>query len=711
MISQFIQKALLKHEKSESILIKDSQIKLEILSGAEISNEFLENIFNKSRLKRKDFTRLEEIIKEDLDIKIREINEKDILQDLISEDFKKYDIPTLKTKLTKSEYVYITGKTLYEHLINKKETPLETIRQNRLLLFLNIPNKDWKDVDNLIFEKYFQIPVTHFFAAFLQNEDHKLKTAVFQFKENLSFAEFSVFDEKSEISIIYRGAGTNFSDFIKFDLSEEIHDLQAVLIFPKPVKQEFAVQIFAAENSVSDFQKYSGIFLKSSGNEQILQNINNTVLKRKVAVYLNSENTPNEFPKFLSERAENQSTYKIIEKLAGKYRCFTIGKDKDRIKLQTVTIQTDGGVQFSSSSLYHDSGYARISDSEKILQIHFHFEADEYKYIFLIHLSDNNIQSGKLQGVVCGINRLNEPFAERVFLVKSNDAELQNHEYLFSNFRFSELVNQIPELLDVFLGKTNDFSVDFKSLEFLNQRFYLPKIQNIAGISGVFNVFMYNILRESIQKLVFRISETGEVLIKSPEKGQNYFGKISISASDLVYISVFKGKSEPVHTGFIVSLSEGFDADGIRNMLAFFTGKNDKNELITSRQVFIKSDIDFENSEPSMIAINSEQFNELNSNFSGVGNYLIGKTGNILKSEFTINHHLRRETDFGQLYFESAYYAAQNQDKTGVLMQLEKAFKHGFRNKSLLLKETENGFLKEFKNWIDVENLKVKEEF
>jgi hypothetical protein len=63
------------------------------------------------------------------------------------------------------------------------------------------------------------------------------------------------------------------------------------------------------------------------------------------------------------------------------------------------------------------------------------------------------------------------------------------------------------------------------------------------------------------------------------------------------------------------------------------------------------------------------------------------------------------------LYFESAYYAAQNQDKTGVLMQLEKAFKHGFRNKSLLLKETENGFLKEFKNWIDVENLKVKEEF
>jgi hypothetical protein len=233
MIQEFIQKALLKNEKSGAVLIKDEKLKNDILSGIEINQDLLDKVFNKNALKRKDFTRLEEIIKLDLDTKVAEIEQTPMLYDIISEDFKQYDKTTIKNRLLKKEYLYITGKTLYEHLINRKENSLELIRQNRLLLFLDIPYQDWNLADNLSFEKYFRIPTMFYYAVFMRNSDDLISSGKLTFNDKLENVEFSRLDSNFTIKTRFYGKGTEISDFYRFDLEEEKRHLPMVVFLPK----------------------------------------------------------------------------------------------------------------------------------------------------------------------------------------------------------------------------------------------------------------------------------------------------------------------------------------------------------------------------------------------------------------------------------------------------------------------------------------------
>jgi hypothetical protein len=702
MIQEFIQKALLKNEKSSAILIKDEKLKNDIASGLEINQHVLDSVYSKEVLKRKDFTRLEEIIKLDLDTKVAEIEQTPMLFDIISEDFKQYDKTTIKNRLLKKEYLYITGKTLYEHLINRKENSLELIRQNRLLLFLDIPHKDWNLADNLSFEKYFRIPAMSYYAVFIRNSDDIICPAKLTFNDNLENAEFSRLNSNFTVKTRFYGKGTEISDFQRFDLEEEKRHLPMVLFLPKTYSNYLNINLVYTESPEEKFRSNEAILIKAKDNNDILNILSNQEIKDSSGLKLyNSLNTID------IENIKIQPKASILNVLAGQYICYTIGKHKKQIRTQILLIKNDCTVHISSSALHSETGYAKISDSEKIIQIQFHFEEEEYKYRFLLHLDNNDIKTGRIQGVVCGINRLNEPFAERVYLTRFDDYSIEPEDYEFGTSKLNQLLEKEPELLSVFLGKTNDFGTDFQSLNTIYQSIFLPKQQNIARISGVFDVFTYDQSRMSIRKSVFEIKENGNVLIKVFEKGQTFTAKAEIQEPDFLIININKSVSGNNFNGSVISLLDGFDIEGVENFVAFFTGKNEKNELVTRRQVFIKSSQKFEEAETALIPVNSKEYDSINSKYQGVALYLTGATNNILRAELTINHSLKRKTDFGQLYFESACYSAANQDKTRALQQLQNAFNHGFKNKELLKKEMESGDLKMFADVVDLEGLKV----
>jgi hypothetical protein len=702
MIQEFIQKALLKNEKSGAVLIKDEKLKNDILSGIEINQDVLDKVFNKNALKRKDFTRLEEIIKLDLDTKVAEIEQTPILYDIISEDFKQYDKTTIKNRLLKKEYLYITGKTLYEHLINRKENSLELIRQNRLLLFLDIPYQDWNLADNLSFEKYFRIPTMFYYAVFMRNSDDLISSGKLTFNDKLENVEFSRLDSNFTIKTRFYGKGTEISDFYRFDLEEEKRHLPLVVFLPKTSCKRLKINVINSESPEEGFVSNEAILLKAKDNNDILNILNNQEIRDSSGFELYNSLTIND-----DENIKIQPKSIIFNVLAGQYICYTIGKHKKQIRTQILIIKNDCTVHISSSALHSETGYAKISDSEKILQIHFHFEEEEYKYRFLLHLENNDIKTGRIQGIVCGINRLNEPFAERVYLTRFDDYSIEPEDYEFGTTKLDQLLEKEPELLSVFLGETNDFSSDFQSLNSIYQSIFLSKQQNIARISGVFDVFSYDQSRMSIRKSVFEIQENGNVLIKVFEKGQTFTGKAEIQEPDILIISINKSILGNNFNGSMISLLDGFDIEGVENFVAFFTGKNEKNELVARRQVFVKSNQKFEQAETALIAVNSKEYDNINSKYQGVALYLTGATNNILRAELTINHSLKRKTDFGQLYFESACYSAANQDKTRALQQLQNAFNHGFKNKELLKKEMDNGDLKMFVDVVDIEGLRV----
>jgi len=703
MISDFIQKALLKVEKSCSILVKDEFLKNEILSGTEINDSMLQKIYSKENLKRKDFTRIEEMIKIDLDEKIAGIEETNVLYDIISEDFKRYDKATIKTKLLKKEYLYITGKTLYEHLINKKENSLEQTKQNRLLLFLNIPPKDWNFVESLTFEKYFRIPTMYFYAAFARNAENVISKSMLVFNDTFEKVEFTIFDNDNNTKTKFEGTGSGTIDFYRFEFEDEKRHSPVILFIPKLTEHVITGNIFSFESPKRGFVSDKIFLLKVKEVNQVLE-----ILKEDQHNNMAGNCLCNNLPSFQGydyDFLNIQPQTAIFNSIAGQYVCYTIGKEKDRIRSQKLVIKKDCSVQFSSSNLHVDFGYANVSDEDKILQIHFHPEEGEFKYNIFLYLNNSDIREGKLQGVVCGINRLNEPFAERVFVVKEEDEAFEPEDYKIGTDKLNELLKEVPELLQIFLGEINDFSTDFGALQMFYKDFYLPKKQNISRISGVFEVFSFDPLRTCIRKSALQINPNGDIQLKLFEKGQTFSGKCEILEPDVLIIRIFKGTANSSFYGFMVSLINGFDIDGIQNLISFFTGKNEKNELVSVRQVCIKSENEYDTINPEIIAFNSPEFENMNKKF-GLGQYLSGRTNNILRAELSINHSLKPKNDYARLYFESACFSAIQLDKTRALQQLENAFNHGFKNKEMLQKEL-NESLKPIADMVDVEKLKV----
>jgi hypothetical protein len=703
MISEFIQKALLKNEKSASVLIKNEKLKIDVLSGIEISDRILNEVFNKETLKRKDFTRLEEVIKADLDNKVSAIEDSVLLYDLISDDFKRFDKATIKNRLLKKEYLYITGKTLYEHLINRKENSLEQIRQNRLLLFLDIEYKDWNMIENLVFEKYYRIPSMLYFAVFSKNAENTINYSMLIFNDTFERIEYSCIDKNYQVKLKYSGKGSETIDFYKFDLEEEKHHTPIILFVPKLQENILRGNIILFDSQRPGFVQQESLFIKAIDSNNIIDELNNEENRNMAGIWLSS------LKPFLlgtnHDILKKHSKTAIINTISGQYKCFTIGKQKDRIRSQKLVINKDSSVLFSSSSLHLDTGYAVISDSDKILQIYFHFEEGEFKYNLLIHLDNSDIKSGKLQGVVCGINRLNEPFAERIYLLKCDNESFEPEDYKIGTDNIYELFEKSPELLSVFLGKKNDFSTDFEFLLSFYQNFYLPKQQNIKRICGVFEVFNYDTLRESIRKSAMQIKPNGDILIRYFEKGQSYSGKAEIFEPDTLVVKIFRNSSNINLHGLLISLLDGFEIEGIQNFIAFFTGKNEKNEMVSLKQVCIKTDLSFDSIETAIIPVTSSQFVDLNNSYPGIGNFLAGKTNNVLKTDLTVNHSFKTETDFGQLYFESACFAATHQDKTRAINQLQNAILHGFRNKETLIKELESGNLQLIAADIEIDKL------
>lgn len=461
--------------------------------------------------------------------------------------------------------------------------------------------------------------------------------------------------------------------------------------------------------------------------------------------------------KSLEQRLNNRYPYwpnfkKIIKRVTGIYKCFTIGRDGN-IDTHYFLFRDDGSLRCHTNDLNYYYGHIKIESFKTILLSMKAGSEQSYYKIFINRpkkLREEKIQ--KLRAVYAGIAGDSQPKGGRCYFVRMTETELKEaierclqennefcsninnrtdknsvdkiykeldnsqYEILFESLQLQEgkdvskLESQDIELIDFLSGAddTQQLTEDGGNLLIENIRFPNSNRELLAELSGVYEYYRTSGYKKNafIKKYSLRIDTKGKVTVYGnyPSIGQG------LVYNNYLFIHLFntekyaKINASPNHN---LKKYDGVAVFKINKklskpMLGVYQSFNADGMMVVGRIILTRSKTDIVGEQDSY-QIRTPKFDLLDTETNGIASFLTGRVNNLVSysrenlNEVRQGKRLIKGLDIGSHLFDSACWKAINKDNDNALETLKHAILNGFNDEERFSKEVTEGAFKHIK--------------
>lgn len=678
-------------EKIKKAFLNDLQVKEELINPNpndwKSKKKFIDSLIN-SRVQKN----------------IQEAPEDYPVHRLVSPNIAKEEV--LKNTIDKP-FRFISSKAFVDNW-NDDKRKLNDVNKFVLLTFLNIPAKHWNKFLND--EIQLETETETYFRGFYYNEYMHLRSTVLIIDKSWKTAKMKSINFNDEITIA-EGAILLLDNTYLIQFLDESKLL--TIFFPVNGKKGNIVESSYLHKYHRTGNYNSGkVIWEIISESQVKENLS-LVTTNSIPFEITNELAFNQ----LTMRNQTYNSYKDMPsanaaykftRYAGVYNVYVSAFQRNSIDLFAVKISKDGDIEVITPFNKY-TGIAKIIGNENILEFKFNYDANMFKYRMFIYMHLNTISEIWHNGTISGIDFQNYSLSSKIIAHKTGKKNIDEikvgtwkltSENLFDN-------NIFPvEVVQFFLESANNI---VKSYEALNEMAIIAgystyletRRTDISSMAGVYFVFGLNnwSMTQCIRKAILKITDKGEISLKIKEF--NYTGKAEIN-DDILIISAHQDNDKRIF-GTNYFFIGAYRRVNIEHCFGIYMGKNHNLSIEALRTILVKTDEKYSELTPENITINSPKFNDLNKKYNGLATFLTGEAGNMILSDNKVNSLFDKKTNYGQIYFCAACFAACNQNKIQLIEMLKKAKNNGFDNFVLLTKEIENGCLKNYKQ--EVENV------
>ncbi len=463
---------------------------------------------------------------------------------------------------------------------------------------------------------------------------------------------------------------------------------------------------------------------KVNNAEIAWEKVNNTYIKPLIHTILYNKRIAPERDLPTSSSSTAQQLIQFLDKknISGVYEGYVLESRQNRECIHKIIceIKKNGQFKFNSQISDENKGFIVEKFHGNLLgKFQFNKESGQYRMQIILDTLDFVPQrEDYLIGVYSGIETDNKPMAGRMIFFKTDKkyAELRPKiYYLKYEHIIQDLLEKQPKLKQFIRGELDsyvDSPIILEKHRLLLANEKIQSNQEIRNYAGTYMTYQLEDKERSIIAYPLEILLDGQVKIKKSGKAI-CTGQANYAAG---LLSVFINKFE----------MNGIEKDHFEHYL-YYVGMTSNDELhhyhgVSSccsvnispragREVLIGQDAKFEALDVQKIPFpvlgaDVNLFNNLEMKYPNLGHFLTGNANNLIKSKREVDASFERNEDYGMLYFSSACFYAERSNSKEALIQLERAFLHGFQDKNLLKEELKKGLGQQgIKEKIDIEHL------
>jgi hypothetical protein len=386
--------------------------------------------------------------------------------------------------------------------------------------------------------------------------------------------------------------------------------------------------------------------------------------------------------KYLTEMNSRwEKNLQILKKMQGNFVYYSNNGGQSCYNKGVIKIYANGRFTYKDSNSIKNKGEVIVLNGKNVILAH---ETKEGLLSYYAYVKLHSREINTMTGVFVGVNNNNGIVSNGIYFKRLEDEKFE--DLTFENLEYND-----SELLKL---KTEDR--DFEKYLFRNcdEDMLLIKPSSridLAEYEGYYSLFYSSsrstrtIIRESFLyitkdgkcSLTYKSLDTlnGQVRIVRDlmyillKTNDDFFGIITLPLDDRLLKNKILGTLSAITT----------DRSPIVRKIALIKRLQENKEITVSKE----------------IKINSKEFNELNDKYDGLANLLTGRIDNYIKVPKTLS--FKQEINYGTHFYNSACFAAQNENYEEAKNTLKIAFTHGFNDKKAILKQMKEGCFKEIK--------------